>query len=180
MSNSSHIKILVSGRRLKRRIRELGRRISIDYRDKDLTIVYVANGAILFTADLVRAISVPLKLDCIAASSYSGNRNTGRLRVGSRLKLDIRGRDVLLVDDVLDSGLTMDKLISILKKSSPSSIKVCVLLEKSSRREAPVSPDYIGFRVPDVFLVGYGLDWHEYCRNLDFVGYVEDKDKQPF
>lgn len=167
--------VLISESRIRRRVAALGRKISSDYAGKDLTVIFISSGAVVFAADLIRNIKLPMHIDCIRASSYaSGMKSSGRVKLTSGFKVDIRGRHVLLVDDILDSGRTLGRIIRFLKKYRPADIRTCVLLDKAARREIPLETDYAGFAIPDVFVYGYGLDYREYCRNLPYVAYLKD------
>ena len=165
----AHPKVLIGRNRLKARVAEMGAEISAEYANRHLTVIAVSNGAILFVADLVRQIDLPMQLDSITAYSYSGTESIGEVRLFSNLKLDIAGRDVLLVDDILDTGRTLSRIVEFLNSLKPADVKTCVLLDKPSRRVVEIEADYVGFEVPDVFVVGYGLDYNEYYRNLPYV-----------
>ena len=157
---------------LLKRISEMGEEIANTFRGTPLTVISISNGATVFTADLIRRIDIPLQLDSITAYSYAGTESSGKVKMLSSLKLDIADRNVLLVDDILDTGRTMKHIIDFLKTLGPESVKTCVLLDKPSRRVIPVEADFRGFEVPDLFVVGYGLDYNEYYRNLPYVGTV--------
>ena len=150
------------------KVRELASRIDVDYRGKDLVAVCVLNGAMIFFADLIRAMSVPAEVDSVCASSYGkGTRSCGTVTFGKDVGTDIRGRHVLLVEDIIDSGLTMAALTEELKKREPASVRVCALLDKPSRRVNGFTADYTGFEIPDEFVVGYGLDLGGTYRRTD-------------
>ena len=170
------IETLISERRIRRRVDELGREISACYRKKHLTVIFISNGAVVFAADLIRNISLPIHIDGISASSYTGTRSTGNLKISTGVKVDIRNRHVLVVDDILDTGRTLAKVISVIEKYHPEDIRTCVLLEKPSKRVIPVKADFVGFAIPDVFVVGYGLDYNEYYRNLPYIVYFPKND----
>jgi hypoxanthine phosphoribosyltransferase len=163
-------KVLISEKQIARRIAEMARQIERDYSGKDMVIVALLNGTVLFLADLVRHLSLPLRLDFIGVSSYGAGTESGNLVFTKELRLDVKGRDVLLVDDILDTGRTLTRVKAKLKKLKPRRIRICVLLDKPSRREEPVTPDYVGFTIPNEFVVGYGLDYAEQYRNLPYVG----------
>jgi hypoxanthine phosphoribosyltransferase len=163
-------KILISESQLARRIRELSRQIERDFVGRELVVVAILNGTVLFLADLIRHLSLPLRLDFIGVSSYGSGTESGDLVFTKELRLDVRGRDVLLVDDILDTGRTLKRVLARLRQLKPRRVKVCVLLDKPSRREEKVRADYIGFTIPNQFVVGYGLDYAERYRNLPFVG----------
>ena len=162
--------VLISQRRLAARVRALAAQIQADYHGRDLVVVALLNGTVLFLADLIRSIDLPLRLDFLGVSSY-GNATVGGQPVLTReLKLDVRGRDVLIVDDILDTGRTVSSVMERMRRLGPARIRVCVLLDKPDRRVCDVEVDYVGFRIPDVFVVGYGMDYAEKFRNLPFVG----------
>lgn len=148
----------------------MARRIERDYSDRELVLVSLLNGTVMFLADLIRNLSLPLQLDFLGVSSYRSGTRPGRLVFTNRLRLEVRGRDVLVVDDILDTGITMSQVLARLRVLRPRSIRTCVLLNKAARRLRGVKADYVGFEIPDVFVVGYGLDFAESYRNLPFVG----------
>lgn len=151
---------------------EIAREITAEYRGKELTVVAVLNGSLMFVADLLRRIPLPLKLDCISIASYHGGvATTGEVTFKQLAMPDIDGRHVLIVDDILDSGLTLHAIREKLERETrPKSIRVCVLLRKQKTRQAGVDADYVGFDIADEFVVGYGLDYQERYRNLPFIG----------
>ena len=167
--------ILISEEQLQSRIRELGVEISRDYADLDLLLICVLRGGVLFLADLMRQISVPLSIDFMAVSSYgAGSRQSkGQVRISLDLTTSIEGRNVLLVEDIIDSGHTIASVLEMLSLRRPSSLRVCALLDKAERREVVVPIHYRGFIIPNKFVFGYGLDLDEYFRNLPFVGVVK-------
>ncbi len=162
--------VLISEERIARRVRSLAKEIARDFAGRDLVIVSLLNGTVMFLGDLIRHLSLPLRLDFIGVSSYGSDTKSGALIFTKELRLDVRGRDVLLVDDILDTGKTLTKVLEKLRPLRPRRIKVCVLLEKKARRTAPARADYVGFQIPDKFVVGYGLDFAERYRNLPFIG----------
>ena len=163
--------ILLDEQVLKRKIFELGQSVSADYEGKDLLLVCVLKGGVAFLVDLMRAISIPHEIDFMAISSYgiAQRESTGAVRLIMDLEADIAGRDVLIVEDIVDSGRTMDYLLRTLWARKPATLRVCTLLNKPSRREVEVPLDYIGFDIPDRFVLGYGLDLDEKYRSLPFV-----------
>jgi hypoxanthine phosphoribosyltransferase len=163
-------RILITEIQLARRIREMSREIEHDFRGREMAVVSLLNGTVMFLADLIRYISLPLRLDFIGVSSYGKGTEAGELVFTKELRLDVRGRDVLLVDDILDTGKTMSRVLTKLELLKPRRIKTCVLLDKTARRVENVKADYVGFDIPDYFVVGYGLDFAERYRNLPFVG----------
>jgi hypoxanthine phosphoribosyltransferase len=172
MSQEAIGEVLVDEVTLQRRVAELGRAVSADYYGKDLVLICVLKGGVAFLVDLMRQITVPHEIDFLAISSYGvGQRqSSGAVRLIMDLKADIEGRDVLIVEDIVDSGRTMDYLLRTLWARKPATLRVCTLLNKPSRREVDVDLDYIGFDIPDKFVLGYGLDLDEKYRNLPYVG----------
>jgi hypoxanthine phosphoribosyltransferase len=162
--------VLISAEELSRRIAQLSRQIHRDYRDKDLVVVSILNGTVLFLPDLIRNIPLPLQLDFIGVSSYGTGTRSGGLTLTREPRLDVRGREVLIVDDILDTGRTLRTVINKLSVLKPCRIKTCVLLDKPARRIEKIEADYAGFEIPDYFVVGYGLDYAEKYRNLPFIG----------
>jgi hypoxanthine phosphoribosyltransferase len=168
--------VLVSSEDLKRRVAELGAEISRDYGDRDLVMVGVLKGAVLFIADLMRELTVPCEVDFMAVSSYgSSTDSSGVVRILKDLDAPIEGRDVLIVEDIIDSGLTLQYLIRNLKARSPRSLEVCALLTKPERRRVDLPTRYVGFEIPNRFAVGYGLDHAQKYRNLDYVAALDDR-----
>lgn len=168
-------KILITREQLKERIDELGATISRDYANKDLILVCILKGGVLFLSDLVRAITVPHEMDFMAVSSYGGTRteSSGIVRIVMDLKASIEKRDVLIIEDIVDTGRTLTYITDNLRTRNPASLKICTLLNKPSRREVPVKVDYVGFDIPNEFVVGYGLDFNEWYRNLPFIGVLK-------
>ena len=166
--------ILVDEAALDRRISELGEQISQDFQGKDLHLVCILRGGILFLTDLIRKITVPNTLDFMAVSSYGTSRqSTGQVRITMDLKDEIFNRNVMLVEDIVDSGYTIASVLDVLRTRHPASLKVCTLLNKPERREVDVPIDYCGFVIPNKFVFGYGLDIDEYYRNLPFIATVD-------
>jgi hypoxanthine phosphoribosyltransferase len=171
-------RVLISESRIKRRIRDLALEITRDHSGNELVIAALLNGTVLFLADLIRCLNIPLRLDFVGISSYGNSTRTGELIITKELRLDVQGRDLLILDDILDTGRTLQCVHEKLEKLNPARIRTCVLLEKTARREVAFEADYVGFQVPDLFVVGYGLDYAERYRNLPFVG-VLHSDHQP-
>ncbi len=168
-------RVLLSEKELHDKVAELGRKISEDYRGKNLLMVSVLKGSVVFMADLMRAIDIPCEIDFMAVSSYgSGTKNSGVVEIKKDLAREIEGCDVLVVEDILDSGITLSYLMKILQARNPASIRICTLLDKPARRKAKeVMATYSGFEVPDAFVVGYGLDYDEKFRNLPYIGILK-------
>jgi hypoxanthine phosphoribosyltransferase len=166
--------ILIEEERLQARVGELGAEISADYEGRDLLLVGVLKGAVFFMADLMRAISVPCEIDFMAISSYGGaSDSSGVVRILKDLDINIEGRHVLVVEDIIDSGLTLSYLVRNLESREPASLSVCSLLTKPERREIEVDVRYVGFEIPNRFVIGYGLDFAEHYRNLPYVGVLD-------
>jgi len=167
--------ILISNDQLQERVRELGEQISQEYVGKDLLLVCILRGGVVFLTDLMRNISIPHAIEFMAVSSYGvGSRETtGVVRVNYDLKSNITGRHILLVEDIIDSGNTLSSVLDILRLRKPESLEVCTLLNKAERREVDVAIKYSGFMIPDKFVFGYGLDVDDYYRNLPFIGVID-------
>ncbi|HWP51434.1 MAG TPA: hypoxanthine phosphoribosyltransferase [Clostridia bacterium] len=167
-------KVLISEEELKNKVAELGRQISEDYKDKNLMLVSVLKGSVVFMADLMRAITVPASIDFMSVSSYgSGVKTTGVVKIIKDLDEVLTGRDILIVEDILDSGMTLAYLKEHIGAKDAKSIRIATLLDKPERRRVNIVPDYKGFVVPDEFVVGYGLDYDEKYRNLPYVGILK-------
>jgi hypoxanthine phosphoribosyltransferase len=162
--------ILITDDQIARRIRAMSRKIVRDFTGREMVVVSLLNGTVMFLADLIRNLSLPLRLDFIGVSSYGTGTESGDLIFTKELRLDVQGRDVLLVDDILDTGKTLCRVLGKLRALKPRRIRTCVLLNKAARRVEAVEADYVGFEIPDFFVVGYGLDFAERYRNLPFVG----------
>ncbi|MGI6316063.1 MAG: hypoxanthine phosphoribosyltransferase [Christensenellales bacterium] len=169
-------RVLYSQGDIARKVELLGRIISQDYADKELLLVGVLKGAVMFYADLIRQITLPVRMDFIQASSYGTSMNSsGTIRLIKDLDTDIHGMHVLVVEDILDTGETIYHLKQIFAQRNPESVRICALFDKPSRRQAPITADYIGYEIPDVFIVGYGLDFAEKYRNLPYVGILKKR-----
>jgi hypoxanthine phosphoribosyltransferase len=166
--------ILISAEELQAKIAELGQQISEDYRGRNPLLICLLRGAVVFLSDLIRATDIPLEMDFMAISSYGAStESSGVVRLVMDLKSNITGRDVLIVEDIVDSGRTLAYILDNLQTRRPADIKVCALLSKPSRREIQVELNYLGFEIPDKFVVGYGLDYAEAYRNLPFIGVLK-------
>jgi hypoxanthine phosphoribosyltransferase len=163
-------RVLITEPQLTRRVKILAREIERDFHGREMVVVSLLSGTVMFLADLMRHLNLPLRLDFLGVSSYGVGTESGDLIFTKELRLDVRGRDVLLVDDILDTGKTLSRALTKLRALKPRRLKVCVLLDKPERRVEKVKADYVGFQVPDFFVVGYGLDFAERYRNLPFVG----------
>jgi hypoxanthine phosphoribosyltransferase len=164
--------ILLTEDEIQTRVRELGEQVSRDYAGRHLTLVSVLKGSLPFMADLMRAITIPVRIDLMEVSSYGGTttESSGLVRILKDLSASIQGEDVLIVEDIIDTGLTLNYLVRYLRGKNPASLRICTLLDKPARRLVDIPVDYIGFTIPDQFVVGYGLDYGEVYRNLKFVG----------
>lgn len=166
--------ILLSEEKIDLKIRELGKLISEEYAGKDLLVIGVLKGSVIFVSDLVRNISIPCEIDFMSVSSYgASSESSGVVRILKDLDQDIEGKNVIIAEDIIDSGITLDYLVDFLKARKPKSIEIVTLLSKPARRKVDINVKYIGFEVPDEFLVGYGLDYANRYRNLPFVGILK-------
>jgi hypoxanthine phosphoribosyltransferase len=166
--------VLLSSEEIHKKIAELGKSISTDYKDKNLLMVSILKGSIVFMADLMREVTIPARIDFMSVSSYgAGVKTSGVVKITKDLDIPIEGYDLLIVEDILDSGLTLHYIIDILKSRKPKSISICTLLDKPERRKVEVRSDYVGFNIPDKFVVGYGLDYAEKYRNLPYIGVLK-------
>ncbi|MBQ3087875.1 MAG: hypoxanthine phosphoribosyltransferase [Clostridia bacterium] len=168
--------VFYSQEQIQQKVQEIGRQISEDYKDKKLMLVSVLKGSVLFMADLMRAVTIPCEIDFMSVSSYGNDTNSsGRVRILKDLDRDIEGYDLIIVEDILDSGKTLSYLKNILQTRNPASIRICTLLEKPERKNAEIFADYSGFDVPNEFVVGYGLDYAQKYRNLPFIGVLKEE-----
>lgn len=165
------IEVLISREKVEARIEELAKEIEKDYAGKNLVCVGLLKGSVMFMSDLIKSVNLDLRIDFMKVSSYgSGTDSTGVVKILKDVDLDLAGKDVLIVEDIIDTGLTIVNVKDFLSKKNPNSIKVCTLLDKPSRRKVQVEGEYVGFEIPDEFVVGYGLDLDEKYRNIPFVG----------
>ncbi|MBR0535545.1 MAG: hypoxanthine phosphoribosyltransferase [Clostridia bacterium] len=164
-------RVLISEEELSAIVIRLGEQISIDYKGKDLLLVGILKGSVMFMSDIMRSITIPCEIDFMAVSSYgSGTVTSGEVKIIKDLDRRLEGKDLLIIEDILDSGVTLSYIKEILMARKPKSIKICTLFDKPDRRKAEIFADYIGSKVPDEFIVGYGLDYDEYYRNLPYIG----------
>jgi hypoxanthine phosphoribosyltransferase len=169
------MEILIPAERIRERVAEMARQIAADYRDRPVTIVGVLTGSLIFLADLIRQLDLPLRVALIQASSYRGaSTSPGELRIGPELTPDVHGRHVLLLDDILDTGQTLSRLSGRLRGMGVASLKVAVLLRKQGRLQVSLEPDYFGFDIPDAFVVGYGLDFNDEYRHLPYIAVLPE------
>ena len=172
--SGENVRVLLGEEQIRHRVQEMAREISCDYRDKNPLMIGILKGAVIFLADLARALDIPVALDFMAVSSYgSSSETSGVVRILKDLDESIEGRDVIVVEDIVDTGLTLRYLCDSLLARNPRSLRVCALLDKPSRRQVPVDLYYKGFEIPNAFVVGYGLDYRERYRNLPHVGCLQ-------
>lgn len=172
---SDKIRVLLSEEEVDKKIQELGDILSKEYEGKTLHLICVLKGSVFFTCELAKRITVPVTMDFMSVSSYGdGTESSGRVRIVKDLDESIEGKDILIVEDIIDSGRTLSHLIEMLNTRKPNTIKLCTLLDKPERRVTDVKVDYVGFNIPDEFVVGYGLDYAQKYRNLPYIGVVEE------
>ena len=168
------LRVLLSEDEIREKVRELGGKITADYKNSNLMLVTVLKGAVVFLADLMRQIDVPAEIDFMVVPSYgSGVKSSGVVKIVKDLDVPLAGKDILIVEDILDSGLTLSYIKELLESRGPRSIRIATLLDKPSRRKVDLQADYIGFSVPDEFVIGYGLDYDEKYRNLPYIGILK-------
>ncbi|NBB79590.1 MAG: hypoxanthine phosphoribosyltransferase [Verrucomicrobia bacterium] len=173
-------RILVDEPTIKARLKELGQEINEAYEGRDLAVIAIINGAIIFVADLIRELSIPMQLDCIRISSYRDDTKPVQApEVIDKIRLDLKGIDVLIIDDILDSGNTLSRVTSMFQAMEPASLKTCVLLDKNTTRSVQFEADFVGFQIPDEFVVGYGLDFAERYRQLPCIGVLRPELQNP-
>lgn len=176
MNSEAKLKILLTRQEIEATVKRLAAEINQDYAGKQPLLIGILKGSFMFMADLIRLLVFPLEVEFVKLSSYgAGKESSGRVRVVQGLRTQVRGRHVLVIEDIVDTGLTVAYLLEYLKKRKPASLRLCTLTDKPSRRKVPVTIDYQGFTVPDKFIVGYGLDWDEKYRNLPDICYLEDE-----
>lgn len=167
-------KVLLSEQQISKRVAELGKQISEDYAGKELHLICILKGGVYFACELAKKITVPVSMDFMSVSSYGNNQeSSGIVKIVKDLDEPLEGKHVLIVEDIIDSGKTLNHLIPMLRARNPADIKLCALLSKPSRREVEVQIDYLGFEIPDAFVIGYGLDYMQKYRNLPYIVYVE-------
>ena len=177
MSSQPKLHILFTSREIEARVKELAAEIKKDYHDKYPLLIGILKGSFLFMADLIRLLDFPLEVEFIRLSSYGRDKQSlGVVKMVTGLRSPIKGRDVLVIEDIVDTGLTTNFLLDYLRKKKPASLKLCALTDKPSRRQIPVTIDYLGFTIPNKFIVGYGLDWDEKYRNLPDIYILEGED----
>ncbi len=168
------LKVMYEQDEIQKRIKEVAEQIDNDYKGKEITVICVLKGAIFFTVDLVTKMKTPIKLEMMQVSSYVGTKSTGNITIKKDLESSIEGKDVLIVEDIVDTGRTLKCLKDYLLSKKPNSLKIAVLTDKAERREVDIHVDYVGFVIPNKFVVGYGFDVDEKGRNLPYIGYLEE------
>ena len=169
----AQINTLIDEQKLHNRVKEIAKQIEKEYKDKEITLICILKGSVFFTCDLAKQINGDVRLEFIRVSSYEGTNSTGEIKMKLDLKDTIQGKDVIVVEDIIDTGRTLSYLIEYLNMKKPNSIKLCALLDKPDRRICDVKVDYTGFEIPDKFVIGYGLDADEEYRNLPYIGVIE-------
>ena len=171
----NNISVLISEQELQQKVKELGAKITEDYKDTNLLLIGVLRGGVIFMSDLMRSIELPIEIDFMQVSSYgSGTVSSGNVKILKDTETSVEGRDVLIAEDILDTGTTLHSLVELIKQRGASSVKICTILNKPARRKVRLDAEYVGFNIPDKFVVGYGLDYDQKYRNLPFVGVIED------
>lgn len=168
-----NLKVLFEKEKIQKRIKELAEKIDSDYKGKEVVIISILKGAVFFTVDLVKKMKTPIILEVMQVSSYNGTESTGKISIIKDLSFDIEGKDVIIVEDIIDTGYTLKALKENLLARNPNSLKIAVLLDKKERRKVEVLVDYVGYEIPNKFVVGYGFDVDERGRNLPYIGYIE-------
>lgn len=169
------IKTLLTREEVEKRIKELAKEIEKDYCGKDLLVIGLLKGSIMFMSDLIKEMDLPVMIDFMSVSSYSGTTSTGVINILKDTDISVKDKDVLIVEDIIDTGLTLSHVKKLLEDRGTKSLKICTLLDKPSRRTVEMKGDYVGFEIPDEFVVGYGLDYDQHHRNLPYVGIVVKK-----
>ncbi len=164
------IQVLISEDKIKKRVKELGKQISQDYKDKNLLLLGVLKGSFIFLADLMRTLEIPVQCDFLKVSSYIGDKSSGKIKID--FLPPVKKKDVLIIEDIIDTGLTINSIKKEIEKQKPRSLKLCAFFDKPTRREQEVKIDYLGFEIPNKFVVGYGLDYEEKFRSLSYVGTI--------
>ena len=169
------IKTLISREEVEKRIKELAKEIEKDYEGKELVVIGLLKGSVVFMSDLIKEINLPLVIDFMSVSSYSGTTSTGVIKVSKDTTIDLKDKDVLIVEDIIDTGLTLSHVKKLFQERDVKSLKICTLLDKPSRRTVEMKGEYVGFEIPDEFVIGYGLDYDQHYRNLPYIGVVVKK-----
>lgn len=176
MDHNKKEKILYSREDIDNRVKELAAIISENYKEKDLVVISLLRGSFIFTSDLIRELSIPVEVDFMTTASYGhGETSTGNVEIVHDIRTSIEGRDVLIVDDIMDSGFTIEKVKKKLEEGNPNAVEVCVMLDKPSRRKVNLQPQFVGFSIADVFIVGYGLNYGDHYRNIPYIFTFDDQ-----
>lgn len=168
------IKILISEEQINRRLDEIAGKIMEDYKGKDIVFLCILKGSVFFTVELAKRIKNNVQFEFIEVSSYKGHESTGKININKDITETIRGKEVIIIEDIIDTGRTLSFLKEYLLEKMPSTLKICTLLDKPSRREKPIEADYLGFTIENKFVIGYGLDDEQNYRNLNYIGYIEE------
>lgn len=168
------IKILIDEEKINKRIEELARKIEEDYKNKDIVFLCVLKGSVVFTVELAKAIKNNVQFEFIEVSSYEGHESTGKIKINKDITESIKGKNIIIIEDIIDTGRTLYYLKEYLKQKEPATLKICTLLDKPSRRIEKIEADYVGFEIENKFVLGYGLDDNQNFRNLNYIGYVEE------
>jgi len=169
------LKLLINKEEIKNKVKELAEKINKDYKEKEPILIGILNGCFVFMADLVRELKIPVEIDFVKIRSYAGTETTGKIEMKLDIERDIRNKDVIIIEDIVDTGLTLNYLVKYLKRKGAKSIKICALLDKPKRRRVDIKIDYLGFKIPNLFVVGYGLDVDERFRELPEIYYIEQE-----
>jgi hypoxanthine phosphoribosyltransferase len=175
IENKDVLKVIITEHELQKKIYEIANKISNDYKNKELIIICVLNGAIFFCVDLVRKLSIPVEIDYISVSSYHGTSSSGEVKLIRDISISIENKDVLILEDILDTGITLTYLREHILNKNPKSLKICSLLDKPSRRKKHVKLDYVGFVIEDIFIIGYGMDYNQKYRQLPYIGELKSE-----
>ena len=168
------IKVLIEETKIDKRLKEIANQIEQDYKNKDIVFLCVLKGSVVFTVELAKKIKNNIQFEFIEVSSYDGHKSTGKIKLNKDITNSIKGKDVILIEDIVDTGITINFLKEYLLEKEPRTLKICSLLDKPSRRVVNIKPDYLGFTIEDKFVIGYGLDDEQNYRNLNYIGYIEE------
>lgn len=168
------IKMLIDEERINKRIKEIARQIEEDYKNKDIVFLCILKGSVVFTVELAKAVKNNVQFEFMEVSSYIGHESTGKIKINKDITESIKGKNIIVIEDIIDTGRTLYDLKEYLKQKNPETLKICTLLDKPSRRVAEIEADYVGFVIDNKFVVGYGLDDNQNFRNLDYIGYIEE------
>lgn len=168
------IKMLIDEEKINKRIKEIARQIEEDYKNKDIVFLCILKGSVVFTVELAKAVKNNVQFEFMEVSSYIGHESTGKIKINKDITESIKGKNIIVIEDIIDTGRTLYDLKEYLKQKKPETLKICTLLDKPSRRVAEIEADYVGFVIDNKFVVGYGLDDNQNFRNLDYIGYIEE------